>query len=87
MYLDVIIVINNYRYDMYGCEKDGYRYYEQEQEYVKGSRSQYVHRQLYQLFTSARYTYIVILFINYGIVFIVIMRGVRLKPRQRCIMK
>lgn len=38
------------RYDVYGSS-----YYEQEQEYVKGSRSQYVHRQLYQFFASARY--------------------------------
>ena len=40
---------------MYGSEKEGYCYYDKEQEYVRGSRSQYVHRQLYQLFASARY--------------------------------
>ena len=35
--------------DQYGCEDDGYRYYEQARKYVKASRTTYIHRTVYQL--------------------------------------
>lgn len=48
--------MHHVRYDMYGSEKDGYCFYDQERDYIKGSRSQFVHREVYQMFAASRYS-------------------------------
>lgn len=52
---------------MYGSESEGFRYYDEEREYVKASRSQFIHRSVYQLFTSSRYIICVIKFVLLGV--------------------
>ena len=41
------------RFEQYGCEENGYRYYEQPKNYIKSSRTTYVSRSVYQLFAAA----------------------------------
>ena len=48
---------------MYGSESEGFFYYDEERKYVKASRSQFIHRSVYQLFTSSRYISCVIEFV------------------------
>uniref|UniRef100_A0A1X7UPD7 CxC5 like cysteine cluster associated with KDZ domain-containing protein n=1 Tax=Amphimedon queenslandica TaxID=400682 RepID=A0A1X7UPD7_AMPQE len=43
----------NYRYEQYGSERNGYRYYEQPRDYVKASRTTYIMRSLQELFIAA----------------------------------
>ena len=49
---------------MYGSESEGFRYYDEEREYVK---AQFIHRSAYQLFTSSRYIICVIKFVLLGV--------------------
>ena len=44
-----------HRYDQFGDETGGYRYYEQQRPFVKASRTTFISRDLYQLFASAGY--------------------------------
>lgn len=43
----------NYRYDQFGDEIEGYRYYDQQRPFVKASRTTFVSRDLYQFFAAA----------------------------------
>lgn len=45
------------RYDQFGSEDMGYRYYDEAREYVKASRTVFIHRMVHQMFASARYIY------------------------------
>ena len=42
-----------HRYDQFGCEKDGYQYYEQQMDYVRSSGTTFISRSVYELFAAA----------------------------------
>ena len=50
---DLPLALCSCRYEQYGNESAGFRYYDEPREYVKASQFMYIHRTVYQFFAAA----------------------------------